>query len=127
MKKKYVSKRYFTVFDFQRSHGQLLIRSCKNEAFDTNIDIIFFGVQFIQLFTNLWGVSIKLSEDQDIVKYELVRAYLKHGENNLFEITSGKQKYYVAASFVKVFENNLEYEETSLGALGYVGRGTEIQ
>jgi hypothetical protein len=51
----------------------------------------------------------------------------KHPLNkHLFVIESGGERYYLAASFVKVFENELEFNQTSLGVLGYQGRDKEI-
>ncbi len=44
------SDRYFTTFDILVSHGQLLLRSQKNEDYSHNIDIIFFNTAFIQIF-----------------------------------------------------------------------------
>ena len=101
------SDRYFTVFDYLVSHGQLLLRSDKRKGCKENIDIIFFDATFIQLFTMLNGVAIKLVIAGDTIDYKSVNKYLSYKESNLFEIESAEEKYYLAASFVKVFENEL--------------------
>lgn len=118
----YKSDRYFTVFDYLVSHGQLLIRSDKRKGGKENIDIIFFDTTFVQLFTMLYGITIRLVDKFEVVNYNSVIDYLSHEENNLFEIESSEEKYYIAASFVKVFENVLEFNETSLG---YENKGRE--
>ncbi|NBA86185.1 hypothetical protein GVN16_10460 [Emticicia sp. CRIBPO] len=109
------SDRYFTVFDYLVSHGQLLIRSDKRKGSKENIDIIFFDTSFMQLFTTLSGITIRLVNSNSITTYTAVKKYLSYEENNLFEIESEGEKYYIAASFVKIFENELEFNETSLG------------
>lgn len=119
------SDRYFTVFDYFISHGQLLVRSKKEDNQKWNIDIIFFDTTFLQLFTILNGLTIRKVNKDHLNNYSSVNDYLKYDNSNLFEITSQAEKYYIAASFVKVFENELEFNETSLGML-YKGREKEI-
>lgn len=121
----YKSEKYFTVFDYFLSHGQLLIRSSKGEDQKSNIDIIFFDTTFVQLFTMLHGITIKVIAKSEFNSYDSVQKYLNYDTSNLFEITSNNEKYYIAASFVRVFENELSFNETSLGLL-HKGRDKEI-
>jgi len=116
------SDRYFIVFDYLVSHGQLLIRSDKRKGGKENIDIIFFDTSFVQLFTMLFGITIRRVDKSKVANYISLNKYLSEEENNLFEIKSGEEKYYIAASFVRVFENQLEFNETSLG---YENKGRE--
>lgn len=119
------SNRYFTVFDYFISHGQLLIRSKKEDNKKWNIDIIFFDTTFLQLFTMLYGLTISMVNKDDFSNYDSVNKYLRYDNSNLFEIISNNEKYYIAASFVKIYENELEFNETSLGML-HKGREKEI-
>ena len=119
------SDRSFTVFDYFISHGQLLIRSKKGDNQKYNIDIIFFDTTFLQLFTILYGLTIRMVSKDEFNKYDSVNKYLNYDNSNLFEIISANEKYYIAASFVKIFENELEFDETSLGML-HRGREKEI-
>src|SRR4051812_21046056 len=96
------SDRYFIVFDYFISHGQLLIRADKREGHAMNIDIIFFDTTFIQLHTMLYGINISIVDKENLGGYPSVDKYLSYPNNNLFEIKSGNEKYYIAASFVKV-------------------------
>ena len=118
------SDRYFTVFDYIISHGQLLLRSSKNEEnnINNNIDIIFFDARYIQMFVNLYGITIKFMNKKEVINYKSVNKYLSYETNNLFEVESNGEKYYIAASFVGIYENDLEFNETSLGVLKYKGR-----
>jgi len=120
------SERYFTIWDYQVSHGQLLLRSDKRKGHEKNIDIIFFDSTYIQLFAMLYGVSIRKLNKNENIKYNSVKEYLNYDNSYLFEIESGKEQYYIAASFVRVFENELGFNETSLGVLQFQGREKEI-
>lgn len=119
------SDRYFAIYDYFISHGQLLIRSQKGDNQKFNIDIIFFDTTFLQSLTMSNGLSISLVKKDNLNKYSSVSEYFSYENSNLFEITSGLEKYYVAASFFKIFENELELNETSLGMI-YKGRENEI-
>ena len=117
------SDRHFTFFDYLVSHGQLLLRSDRRKGHEDNIDIIFYNTTFIQIFTMLYGIKISLVEN-NVINYQSVNKHLEYDGNNLFEIESNNEKYYLAASFVKIFSNNLEFSETSLG---YDSKGREKQ
>jgi hypothetical protein len=109
------SERYFAFYDFVVSHGQLLMRSDKRKGYENNIDIIFFDTTYVQLFAMLNGISIKKIDKNENLKYNSLDKYLSNNNSNIFEIESGGEKYYIACSFVRIFENNLEFSETSIG------------
>lgn len=118
------SDRYFTLFDIVVSHGQLLLRSQKTNEITKNIDVIFFDTRYIQTFSRLSGLRIKKLENGfGITDYNTVKKYLDSENNYLFEIESNDERYYIAASFVKVFENQLEFSESSLNT---ENKGIEI-
>ncbi len=127
MKKEiFKSERYFTVWEYIVSHGQLLLRSDKRAGYDENIDIIFYDTSFIQLFTSLQGIIVRVVDKKSITNYNTLNEYLSYETKNLFEIESNGEKYYIAASFVKVYENDLAFHETSLGIAENKGRAKEI-
>jgi hypothetical protein len=122
----FASDRYFTMFDFKISHGQFLLRAQKRGEARYNVDIVFFGTTYVQLPSGLKGVRIRICDGLVDVHYESVRKYLNSEDtNHLFEVESENEKYYVAASFVRIFENELEFSESSLGFDG-MGREREI-
>jgi hypothetical protein len=126
MKQIFESNRYFTFFDFVISHGQLLLRSQKSGDSGSNIDIVFSGTTYIQAFSRLYGLQISLIDTNiDTIHYETVKKYLEFDNNYLFEIESNTEKFFIAASFVSVFENQLDFSESSLNIPGK-SRGKEI-
>ncbi len=127
MKEIFTSDRYFCVWDFYISHAQMLIRSerIKNGQ-KYNIDIIFFSTTYIQVYRMLYGLTLREVSKENFNKdnlnrYNSVDTWLSYDETKLFEITSGNEKYYIAAGFVIVCENELDFDETSLGMV-HVGR-----
>jgi hypothetical protein len=120
------SDKYFIMFDFKTSHRQLLLRAQKGGEVKYNTDIIFFDTTYVQLLSGMKSISIKLCDGLANMNYSPVRKYLSNSEtNHLFEIESESEKYYIAASFVRVFENELEFHESILGFSG-LGREMEI-
>ena len=111
------SDRYFILHDVVASHGQLLLRSQKNMEYPFNIDVIFYGTTFVQLFSRLY--SLRLSKVDKAVKdsnYETVKKYLEYDNSHLFQIESNNEMYYIAASFVVIYENQMTFSESSLNA-----------
>jgi len=124
MQEIFKSDRYFTVFDIVISHGQLLLRSQKNDESEKNIDIVFFDTTYIQMFSRLKGIRIsKVKNESNYVSYSTVQKYLEYDNTHLFELESNNEKYYIAASFVRVFENQLEFNESSL----YIEEGRKVE
>ena len=54
----FVSERRFCLWDCNISHKQLLLRSPRTPEIATNIDIVLWGVEFLQLPTVLDGVAM---------------------------------------------------------------------
>lgn len=121
----FTSDRCFKFHNYYISHKQLLIRSPKEGNQKFNIDIIFFSTDFLQVPTWLSGTTISSVEKNTLATYESVRESLSYPSTNLFEISSGEEKFYIVAGFFHVFENELEINETSLG-MDYVGREKRI-
>jgi len=48
-------------------------------------------------------------------KYSSIEPILQNENNHLFEIETNEEKFYLISSYFKVFENDLEFHQTSLG------------
>src|ERR1700722_9687664 len=112
------SDRKFFLCDYVSSHGQLLIRSLKsinhpnNLEHPNNIDIIFYGTDYVQLFIGgLDGISIRVVEKGIHFKYKKVQEVLGYKHTKVYEIISGAEIYYIVAFFVKIYENKLDIGE----------------
>ena len=121
------SDRHFTLFDFLISHGHLLLRSMKNDVDENNIDIIFFGVEYIQLRVSLLGLSIGIvGKDKFDTTYESVKGFLKNDNSHVFEIETRSEKFHLVASHFKVYENQLEFNESRVSFWDVDKRGKEL-
>ena len=90
----------------------MLLRSAMNESHNYNIDIIFFGVKYISACVNMSDISIY--ENEDSLINNAFNAY-RSSDEKLFTIDSGNTKMFVLCSHFRVYENNMRFEESSLG------------
>jgi hypothetical protein len=73
----------------------------------------------------LYGVKIYKNEaalSDILIPYSTVNKYLSYDDNYLFCLEGNDETYYIAASFFVVFENKLQFNESSL----YFDPGGEI-
>ena len=94
----YESKRAFKVWDYNVSHKQLLIRSPRTNGEIENIDVVFWGVERIELDSSFDGLSLGrvATDSEDMVP--------------VFSVNSG----IVVAAGCKVLVNQLESFDSSL-------------
>lgn len=107
------SDRSFQMWDYCVSHQQLLFRSPRSAVMTTNVDILLWGVKFLNLSTFMSGIVI-----EDALPEELLTA------KNRFELTSERGKgfcfisqnirFLVVADNFKVFENTLDIFDSTI-------------
>jgi hypothetical protein len=123
IQKPFISDRYFVMHDCRASFGQFVLRSPKSYNYAYNIDIIFADTKFIQVFTRLQGVKIYRNDDALAkIPYPTVHKYLSNDNSYLFCLESNEEIYYIAAFSFRVFENQLEFNESSL----HLNPGVEV-
>ncbi len=109
----YSSDRRFKIWDYNVSHNQLLLRSPRTPEINTNIDFVFWGVEYIDLPTSFVGISLEPPERADMFNVE--RSIGKPCDiSGVYCVVSGEQRHFVLASGFKVLENQLDIFETSL-------------
>lgn len=114
------SSRMFAPYDFLVSHRQLLLRSDKIKGYPSNIDVIFFGVMYMELPSTLDSISIsEIPADQVTEKLQIY-------PGTCYRIQTSNNEFYIVANDIKVFKNQLDLPETSLGVLECIGRDEEI-
>lgn len=113
-----MSKRRFKFWDYNVSHNQLLIRSPKNEEFNTNIDIKFIGVSYLDIPTIMTGFFFSEPSIDEVSKVK-VNLPAKSESDNIFVLSSLNNRYIIVAKFCGVSENELDIFETTLEIFGH--------
>lgn len=102
--------RRFQFWKYRVSHGELLIRSPKSYENDTNIDFMFFSVEYVELPRFFEKVTLVEPTDEDF-EYIKSRMTRPMRNNKIFVLMTENKKYYVVGIHLKVSENNLEFFE----------------
>ncbi|HEX3658754.1 MAG TPA: hypothetical protein VHV55_23380 [Pirellulales bacterium] len=113
----FVSERRFRIWDYNVSHNQMLLRSPKSPEVAKNIDIVFWGVEYIGIPTTLDAVELTRVENDDKAIGDFLPAKA-HEAANVYRLASGQKQYFVAASGFKVLENELDIFDSSLEYFG---------
>lgn len=107
------SDRTFRLWQFLVSHNQLLIRSPRSSVHCSNIDIVFWGVEYVEMPSHLKGVTMTANTTLEIEKAETLIG--KSDEtSSVFVIESESRKFLIIAGGFKVLRNNLDIFESSL-------------
>lgn len=106
-------KRSFRLWDYRVSHDQLLLRSAKGPNHPRNLDVAFVGVEYIELPTMLRDLAFAPPVQDDLRRAEVALGRVPPLER-VFAIESSERHYVIVAAAVRVFENDLEYSESSL-------------
>jgi hypothetical protein len=105
--KKCFNGRDFQLWEYNVSHGQMLVRSPKSPTQSVNVDIAFVGVEYVDLPRHLRGLEI-----DDPTAAEVACAAERLGKSTKAkEVTvliAGSKRYLVVATFVKVTESDME-------------------
>ncbi len=108
-----LSGRTFRVWEFRVSHDQLLLRSARTERHPKNVDIIFAGVDFVNLPTKLGEIEISNPTADDLRRVHV--AFREDvAERDVHVIVSHGKRFVIVAAGMKVIENDLDFFESSL-------------
>jgi hypothetical protein len=111
------SDRLFKVWEYQVSHGQLLVRSPKAPASPSspeqvsNLDFVFVGVEYMALPRLLRGIELVAATADEL---DSLTSILGHSvaTENVFVLRSDQQRFPVVAANVAVRENNWDIFES---------------
>ncbi|PTY02774.1 hypothetical protein DB347_22770 [Opitutaceae bacterium EW11] len=107
------STRVFQTWEFRVSHGQLLIRSPKGKSDPTNQDVIFHGVEFMEIPRYFSGLEVADATEEETRKVAMkIPDRIK--KVKVFVLISANQRSLVAAAAFKQSENELDIFVTSL-------------
>jgi len=108
----YRSGRVFKLWDYSVSHKQMLLRSPRTPDIKTNIDVVFWGVEFIEIATVLAGIEITAGTADHAVL--AARLHDSIGTCDVYRIVSVGKRYLAVAQGFQVLENVLDIFESTL-------------
>jgi hypothetical protein len=107
------SERAFRLWDYNVSHNQLLLRSPRGPDVATNIDVVFWGVEYLAIASALHGIAMIPCGVEDRAKVE--DALGKSCDPaSLYCLQSESRRFVVYAAGFKVLENTLDIFSSSL-------------
>lgn len=95
--------RRFQLWYYTVSHGQMLLRSKGNKE-ESNLDIYFADVLYVELPMTLDGIEILETTQQDI---DYITQKIGATDKKITVLMSENHKYYVVSTIMKIIENNL--------------------
>ncbi len=99
--------RSFQFWQYHVSHGELLVRSPRDDAHPRNIDLMFVGVEYVDLPRHLPGLEIDDPEDIDMARAQARLG--KHVELRTVTILkSHERRYMVIAAAMQIVENDMD-------------------
>jgi hypothetical protein len=104
------SDRFFELWKFTASHGQLLLRANKTNVITTRIEILFKDVLVLNLTAWLKGLSI--DAEQRLEVHDSLGS-LDIGRRNFYRIATADFTGYVVAASFYVHEDDLDFDAPS--------------
>lgn len=112
-----IEDRTFKVWEYQVSHGQLLIRSPKSPATDasperlTNVDLVCLGVEYMAVPRAFRGLEIQSPRSDELRDLEAVLGKPLQENDVRILVSAGRRFPIVAASF-DISENEWDIFES---------------
>lgn len=107
------STRKFQLWLFRVGHGELLVRSPRDEVNPRNVDLVFVGVDYIDLPRVLSGVVVSAASPVDVRRAEERLGRTVDRLTVRVLVTEGRRHLVVAAYF------NIEENELDLGEVPF--------
>lgn len=102
--------RLFQLWRYQVSHGCLLIRSPKDADHPRNVDIVFAGVDYVELPRLLPDLEIAEPTEADVLRAEELLGRAVRRESVVAILARGRRHIVVSAA-VRVEDNEMELFE----------------
>jgi len=107
------SDRSFRLWDYSVSHKQMLLRSPKSPDVAMNVDIVLWGVEYLDLATSLEGLTITSPSREEVTRAgQAMGNTVDPSQVHCF--ASGDRRFVVVAVGFKVLRNDLDIFESSL-------------
>lgn len=105
--------RKFQLWLYSVSHGQLLLRSTKNQNYQTQVDILFKNVATIQLPALFVGLVISEMSQEEFRLLNLSTGLLPVNERRCFKLEGENWRGVIVAGHVSWSEDDSEYSAES--------------
>ena len=106
----YYPNRRFQLLFYQISHGEMIIRSQKNDNNIQTIDIYFGDVIYMEIPSELNGIKFRRAIADD-VSYINSKIEKEITQDKIVVIISEDKEYYIVASVISINENDLSFVE----------------
>jgi hypothetical protein len=117
MSQSFESKRTFRLWDYNVSHGQLLLRSPKSQEHRRNLDLIFIGVDYAALSSTLAGLSVVQSTPDERHRLSAVLGRVVEAHET-YVLICGSHRHVICAAGFALNENDLDFMDSSLEQFG---------
>jgi hypothetical protein len=98
-----IKDREFQIWEYHVSHGSLLIRSPAGPQFETSIDLIFVGVEYLAAPRHLGLITLtKVSESEIRRLSEILRKKLTPAR--VWALQSSHERFFVIAAALRIEE-----------------------
>lgn len=104
------SARTFRLWEYRVSHDLLLLRSPKNDQYRTNADVIFRGVEYVELPSLLKGLAIRRGDTTNDATNEQPPAE----QRVVVSVVSGGRRYSIVATALLTRESAGDIFDTKL-------------
>ena len=101
------SDRIFRMTDYRIGLHHLLLRSRIGIGGEQNVDLIFAGIEYLELPLLLHGIRISRSQDDRAISLEQRAAVDTHYGERMFVLESGGRDFYIVASAHWILINTL--------------------
>ena len=113
------SPRRFQLWHYNVSHARLMLRSPISPECETNIDVVFWDVRYVDLATAIDGLTIAHGDDDE---HDRVRRIITPRDTSaIFRLTSSNRRYLVVAWAFAVYENRFDLFDDRFEHVGMRG------
>lgn len=108
------SSREFKLWDYNVTHKQLLMRSPLTGANEDNLDIVFWGVEFLSVASVIDGITIRRATEGELKSFLPINLLSSEHQTPAYSIEAVKCNGFVLAAGCKVLRNQLGIFDSSL-------------
>jgi hypothetical protein len=98
-----IKGREFQIWEYHVSHGSLLIRSPAGQQFDTSIDLIFVGVEYVAAPRHLGLIMLTKTSESEISRLSEI-LHKELAPERVWALQSSHKRFFVVAAALRIEE-----------------------